>query len=95
MTMAYPLLASGLSFIVFLIFYYLSDIRKFEFPQLTILGMNPLVLYIVQNALIEYHGEYLRQDSPVWIAVFGFIVIYLICFAVARYMYKNKIVVKI
>ena len=95
MTMAYPLLASGISFLVFLTFYYLSDIKKIEIPHLTILGMNPLVLYIVQNVLIEYHGGYLKQDSSVWVALCGFIVIYLVCFAVARYMYKNNLVVKI
>jgi predicted acyltransferase len=95
MTMAYPLLASGISFLVFLIFYYLSDIKKIEIPHLTILGMNPLILYIVQNVLIEYHGGYFKQDSPVWVALCGFIVLYLVCFAVARYMYKNKLVVKI
>jgi predicted acyltransferase len=95
MTMAYPLLASGLSFVFFVLFYWLADVKKIEIPHLTILGMNPLILYIVQNVVIEYHGNYLRKDSPVWVAIGGFIVIYLVCFAVARYMYKNKILVKI
>ncbi len=95
MTMAYPIFASGLSFIVFVMFYWLADMKKIEIPHLTILGMNPLILYIVQNVLIEFHGGYLRNDSPVWAAICGFIVIYLVCFAVARYMYRNKIVIKI
>ena len=82
--MAYPLLASGLSFIVFVFFYWLADIKKIEIPHLTLLGMNPLILYILQNVLIEFHGEYLNKNSAVWIAMCGFIVIYLICFIVAQ-----------
>jgi predicted acyltransferase len=95
MTMAYPILASGLSFIVFVLFYWLADIKKIEIPHLTILGMNPLVMYILQNVVIDFDGNFLKQDSPVWIAVCGFIVIYLICYIVARYMYRNKILIKI
>jgi len=95
MTMAYPILATGISFIVFVFFYWLADIKKIEIPHLTLLGVNPLILYILQNILIEYHGEYLNRNSPVWIALCGFSVIYLICFAVARYMYRNKLFVKI
>jgi predicted acyltransferase len=95
MTMSYPLLASGLSFVVFVFFYWLGDIKKIEIPHLTLLGMNPLILYILQNVLIELHGEYLDKNSAVWIAVCGFIVIYMICFIVARYMYRNKLIVKI
>ena len=95
MTMAYPIFATGISFVVFVFFYWLADIKKIEIPHLTLLGMNPLILYILQNVLIEYHGEYLNRNSPVWIALCGFIVIYLICFVVARYMYRNKLYVKI
>jgi predicted acyltransferase len=95
MTMAYPILATGISFIVFVFFYWMADIKKIEIPHLTLLGMNPLILYILQNVLIELHGEYLNKNSSVWIAMCGFIVIYLICFVVARYMHRNKLVLKI
>ena len=95
MTMAYPILATGISFIVFVFFYWLADIKKIEIPHLTLLGMNPLIIYILQNVLIEYYGEYLNKNSPVWQAVCGFIVIYLICFTVAKYLHTNKLIVKI
>jgi predicted acyltransferase len=95
MTMAYPILASGISFLVFLAFHLLADVRKVEIPHLTILGMNPLIMYIVQNVVIEFHGNYLKQDSPVWVAICGFIVIYLICYIVARYLHRNNIIIKI
>jgi len=95
MTMAYPVFASGLSFVVFVLFYWLADMKKIQIPHLAVLGMNPLILYIVQNVLIELHGDLLNRKTPVWQALCGFVVIYLLCYAVARYMDRNKLLVKI
>lgn len=95
MTMAYPILASGLSFIVFVFFYWLNDLKKIELPHLTMLGMNPLMIYIVQSVLMNFYGSFLSKKSELWQALSGFIVIYLLCYIVARYMAKNNIVVKI
>ena len=95
MTMAYPILASGLSFIVFVFFYWLNDLRKIEIPHLTMLGMNPLILYIVQSILMSYYGGFLAKKAELWQALSGFLVIYLLCYLVARYMTINKIIVKI
>ena len=95
MTMAYPILASGLSFIVFVFLYWLNDLRKIEIPHLTILGLNPLILYIVQAILMSYYGSFFDKKAPLWQALSCFVIIYLICYAVARYMAKNRIIVKI
>jgi predicted acyltransferase len=95
MTMAYPILASGLSFIVFVFFYWLNDLRKIEIPHLTMFGMNPLILYIVQAILMTYYGGFLARNAELWQALSGFVVIYLLCYLVARYLTKNKIIVKI
>jgi predicted acyltransferase len=95
MTMAYPLFASGLSYAVFVLFFWLADLKKIEIPHLTVLGMNPLILYLVQNVLIELRGDLLDRNAPLWQALSGAMVIYLICFIVARYMVRNKVIVKI
>jgi predicted acyltransferase len=95
MTMSYPIFASGLSFVTFVLFYWLADIKKIQIPHLTILGMNPLVIYIVQQVLLEFHGDLLSKTAPLWQALCGFVIIYLLCYIVARYMAKNKLVVKI
>jgi predicted acyltransferase len=95
MTIAYPLLSSGLSFVVFVAFYWLADLKKINFPHLTILGMNPLIMYIVQNVLIEFHGNYLKRDSSIWLALTGFVLIYAVCYIVARYLNRNKLFIKI
>ncbi len=95
MTIAYPLFAAGLCYAVFIFFYWLSDLRRFEVPHLTALGINPLVLYIAQNVIIEYHSHILERSAPLWQALSGGFIIYLICYAIARYMARNNLIVKI
>ena len=95
MTMAYPIFASGLSFVVFAAFYWLADQKKILIPHLTLLGINPLLIYIVQQIVIEFYGEILPKQALLWQALTGFVVVYLICFVIARYFDKNKWIVKI
>ena len=95
MTIAYPLFATGLCFLVFTGFYWMADQKKIEIPHLTTLGMNPLVLYLVQNVIIELRGDLLNRNAPLWQTLCRGLVIYLICFTVARYMVRNKLTVKI
>jgi len=95
MTMAYPLFATGLSYGVFVLFFWLTDLKKIEIPHLTVLGINPLILYLVQNVIIELRGELLDRKAPLWQALGGAMIVYLICFIVARYMVRNKFIVKI
>lgn len=95
MTMAYPIFASGLSFVVFTAFFWLADQKKILIPYLTLLGMNPLLIYIVQQIVIAFYGGILPKQAPLWQALTGFVVVYLICFVIARYFDKNKWIVKI
>jgi len=95
MTIAYPLLSSGISVLTFVAFYYINDIRKIEIPHLTTLGLNALAIYIFHLVLNEYYGSLLPRESPVWKAVAGFIVFYSICYMIARYLRKNQYFIKI
>ena len=95
MTISYPLFATGLCYALFIAFYWMADLKKIEIPHLTILGMNSLVLYLVQNVIIELRGDLLNRNAPLWQALSWGIMVYLICFVVARYMVRNKLFVKI
>jgi predicted acyltransferase len=95
MSMAYPILSSGIGFLTFLLFYVVNDLYKIELPHLTILGINPLLIYIVQNILIDLHGNVLPSSAPLWQALSGFVIVYTLCYLVAHYLWRNKMVVKI
>ena len=95
MTMAYPLFATGLCYFVYVFFFWLSDLKKIEIPHLSVLGINSLVLYLVQNVIIELRGNLLDRKAPLWQALGGGLTVYLICYFVARYLARKKIIIKI
>lgn len=95
MSIAYPLFSSGIGFLTFLAFYFVNDMKSIEIPHLTVLGINPLLVYILQTILIGMHGSLLPSDAPLWQAIFGFLAIYLLCYLVARYLYRSKMVIKL
>lgn len=96
MTIPYAMYSTGLCFLMYLPFHYLCDVRGCKLPHLTVLGMNPLVIYIVQQALGDMHGSFIvRDDSSASIALLGFAAFYLSCYAVAWRLAKDRVVIKL
>ena len=96
MSIPYPLFATGLCFFMYLPFHFLCDIKGYRIPHFSVLGLNPLVLYIVQQALIDIHGTFIvSRHANTLTTLFGFMAFYLVCYAVARKLYNNGIVIKI
>jgi len=95
MAISYPIFSTGLSVLTFLGFYIVADVWKKNIPQMAILGMNPLVIYIVQLIVIEFYGDKLPKDAPWWQALLGFAFIYGICYTIARYLYRNHYIIKL
>jgi predicted acyltransferase len=95
MTMAYPIFASGLSIITYAAFFALADKWKLKIPHLALFGMNPLILYILQLILIDFYGDLLPKSALWWQALFGFGVIYGICYLIARYLNRNGYIIKL
>ena len=95
MTIAYPVFASGLSVVTFAGFYWLADLRKLSIPHLRVLGVNPLVIYIIQQVLIGFYGDFLPKTAMLWQALLGFCIIYGICYQAARYLDRNGYIIKL
>ena len=96
MTIPYPLYSTGLCFLMFLPFYWICDIKGWRIPTLSVLGMNPLVIYIVQYALLELYDTFIvPKDSGVTMALVGFTALILACYAVAWRLYKDNVVIKL
>lgn len=96
MTAPYPLYSTGLCFLMYLPFYWICDIKNWRIPMLTVLGMNPLVIYIVQYAVLELYDTFIvPEDSGPALALAGFTAFYLACYAVAWRLYKDNVVIKL
>ncbi len=96
MTAPYPLYSTGLSFLACAFFLWFCDQRGWKFPHLTVLGRNPLILYLIQYVLIGLHGAFLVQrDASVFMALLSFAAFYTVCYAVARRLYVDGIIIKL
>ncbi len=96
MTAPYPLYSAGLCFLGYLPFYWWCDVKKRNIPHLRTLGMNALVVYIVQQALSDLHGSFVvgRDSQPVMAAI-GFVAFYLTCYAVAWRLRKDGVIIRL
>lgn len=50
-SLSYIIFTTGLSLLLFLVFFVVSDIWKFKVPVFTVLGKNPLVVYMTSGIL--------------------------------------------
>ena len=95
MSSPYPVFATGLCFLAYVPFYLLSDRWRLQIPTFGVMGANPLVLYILHTAYLDLHSTIIPAESSLPAALTACLVFYLGCYAVARYLYRNGIFVKI
>ena len=88
-------LSTGIAFLTFLFFYWLNDLRRIEIPTLTVLGMNPLVIYVLQYSLLAINDGYMPEDSGALPSLLGLAVFYFVCFAVAWRLWRDKLFLRL
>jgi predicted acyltransferase len=95
MTMPYTLYSTGLAFLTFLFFFWTCDVVGLKFPHFSVLGLNPLVIYIFHMLLLGAHGDLVDRQAGFGYALGMFVMFYLVCYAVAWRFYRDKAVIKI
>ena len=92
-SMPYVIFAGGFSAFVYLGFYLLADIAGRSVPTLTAVGRNALTIYLVQLFLLQLH--YLPPATPAVVALAAFAVLYMVLYAVARYLDRSGYYIRI
>lgn len=95
MTSPYALFATGLCFLHLLLFYVINDMLHIELPHLTVLGLNPLFIYILHWCIMESAHRFLPKAPGMVFLWVGFAIFYGICYGTAYYMYRKNIFVKL
>ncbi len=96
MSIPYPIVATGLAFLTYIPFHWLCDVKGWRLPHLSELGMNALVLYMVHLLLADVHGTFFfPKDSALLFASLSFTIFYLVNYAVAWKLAKDRIIIKI
>lgn len=93
-------ISTGCAFAAFALFYWLNDVLQIKLPHLSVLGMNPLVIYLLQYSLLAANHTYLprslqRADASPIPGLIGFVVFYLCVYAVAWRLHKDKTIIKL
>ncbi len=95
MSAPYPVYSTGLCLLTVLAFYLLCDQGKLRLPHLTVLGHNPLAVYILQAVLALVTGVIVPQGAP-WPAALGsFLAVYLVCYCVALWLFRTGRIIKL
>ena len=95
MTAPYPLYATALCFLTVLGFYLFCEVFRLRAPLLTTLGKNPLVIYLLQAALV-LAAKMVVSPAVGWIAAAGvFVGVLLLCYGLARYLEIKGRIIKI
>jgi predicted acyltransferase len=95
MTAPYPIAATGLCFIALLFFYFTADLKGFLIPGLSVLGVNALAIYCVQQAMFDIGGHWVSKDSNMLVALLGFSGFFLFCYGVAWRLHKDNIIIRL
>jgi predicted acyltransferase len=95
MSALYPLYATGLCFLLLLGFVLLCDHFRLRVPHLSVLGVNPLVLYVTQLVVIEVGHLPIPRDASVAMVLLTFVPLYLIHYLLAWFLQRKHIIIKI
>lgn len=95
MTIPYTLYSTGLAFLAFLAFYTVCEMLHWCLPHLSVLGRNPLVLYLLQAVLNAIGTHVLPANASVFTALGGFVVVYLMCYGVGLWLHRTGRIIKV
>ena len=95
MSAPYPIYATGLCFFTVLFFYVLCEWFGIVTPHLTTLGRNPLVLYLLQAALVLLVRVIVPSDVSIVGALLCLGFVYGACYIVAYRLYSSGKIIKI
>jgi hypothetical protein len=85
----------GGSFLLLGFFYYLSEIRRVSLPQLTTLGRNALVVYILHCYLDDDMRRLIPNDVGLIHALLAFGLVFGACYTAARYLEIRKVFITV
>lgn len=93
--MAFILITTGISSLLFLLFLLVNDIFKINLPTLGILGRNAFLLYLLHYALVRFCHALIPEDTAAIYILSGAMGIYLIIYLTAMYLNKKMLFIKV
>lgn len=95
MTAPFPLWSTGLCLLHLALFYVLCDLGPVRIPTFAAVGLNPLTLYVLQSLLLDPLENLFKIEQFSALSIPAFLVFYGLFAALAEYMRRNKIHIRL
>ena len=95
MTAPFPLWATGLCFLHLAGFYLLCEKLHLRIPTFTAVGRNPLFIYILQCLALDVAERFTPEKLSLAAGIAEFAIFYGLFAALANFLYRRKIFIKI
>ena len=93
MTAPFPVATAGGAFLIYAFFYYVCNLRRFQFPVLGPLGENPMVMYLLLGGLVVLSKVVIHftHEPGFWTGLLTYMAMCATCYSVARLMKARAI----
>ena len=88
-TLTYLTFSAGFSLLVFVLFYIVCDVYKFQLPFFRTFGTNALVAYVLHSMVSNAVQPFFPKDSPAWFAYTGLGIFFLITWLFVKQLEKQ------
>lgn len=91
---SYSLFAAGVCILIFLVFYYLSDIRKLRFVMFKDFGISALTVWVFQSVFLWWPMNWFVfgwESFPLWQGISLTLVIIVVFWLMVRFLNKKNI----
>ncbi len=94
-TLSYTTFCAGVSVLVYLLFYVVCDIFRWQSSFFRTFGTNALAAYILHDLVAAAVKPFMPSDSPGWYVTLGLGVFFLLTWAFVRGLEKQKIFLRL
>ncbi len=94
-SVSYMTFSAGFSLLVYAGFAVACDIGTFNVGVFRTLGTNALFAYIAHYLVMESVTPYVPRDCPLWFALFGFSIFFVISYLFVRHLEKHDIYIRL
>lgn len=94
-SISYLVFSSGVSLLVYLLFFILSELWSVQIGLFRTMGVNPLFGYFIHSIVDDTVKTFMPRDIPAIPMWIGFAVYFGLCWLMLRYLEKNKIFLRL